>query len=133
VNMGTMVGRCASLLFGGLLLSVAGCGGSEEMGGPASCSAALPGATVPTVCIDLVGGTTQDIVNNREQCAKQGNTFALELCNHAGAVGGCRESHGSVAITTWYYPDATQSDIKMLCESAARFASNGIKIEFVLP
>jgi hypothetical protein len=91
------------------------------------------GATSPTVCVDVVGGTEKDVANNREQCAQQGNTFSLTLCPRTGAAGGCRERHGDVAITTWYYSDATPSDIKMLCEGLAAFAPGGLTIEFVSP
>lgn len=116
---------------------VSGCSSSDGDGGPASCSAALPGSDAgtgaPAVCIDLVGGSAQDVTNNRQQCTQQGNTFALALCPHAGAVGGCRESYGALQITTWYYADMTASGTQTLCEGLAQFAPSGVKIEFVLP
>jgi len=109
----------------------------SERAGPVSCSAALPGAdagaAAPAVCVDLVGGTAQDVANNRRQCMQPGSTFALALCPHVGASGGCRESYGAVQITTWYYDDTTADDTKALCDGLARLAPAGVTIEFVLP
>ncbi len=124
-----------------LFLSISGCGGgsggSEGDAGPVSCSTALPGSPNGSVavCVDLVGGTTEDVKRNRDQCTQQGNTFAQELCPKAGAVGGCRERLGSLAITTWYYAEggATSSDIQTICAGLARVASGGVTIEFVSP
>ena len=122
-----------------LAMPVWGCSGADgsDSAGPVSCSAALPGAAggaaTPALCVDLVGGTAQDVADNRQQCTPQGNTFAFALCPHTGASGGCRESLGAVQITTWYYADTTAADTKALCEGLARFASNGVSIEFVLP
>ncbi len=123
----------------GVLLSVSGCGGSDgaDSAGPVSCSASLPGsaggAAAPLLCVDLVGGTAQDVADNRKQCVQQGNTFAFGLCPHAGAGGGCRVSQGSQQITTWYYDGVTASDTKSLCDGLASFASGGVTITFVLP
>ena len=120
-----------------LLLLTLGCGGSDDSGGPFSCSVKLPGAAgggaTLALCVDAFGGTQQDVANNRQQCAQQGNTFALALCPHAGAVGGCRESQGGTQITTWYYADMTAEGTKSLCEGLAQFAPSGLTIEFVLP
>ena len=125
-----------------LAMLVGGCSGSDSAGsagsaGPVSCSAALPGsdggAATPALCIDFVGGTVQDVADNRRQCVRQGNTSALTLCPHMGASGGCRQSESYVQMTTWYYDDTTAEDTKALCDEAARFAPSGVTIEFVLP
>jgi hypothetical protein len=120
-----------------LMMPLWGCSSSDDSAGPVSCSAALPGAgggaAAPAVCVDVVGGTEQDVANNRQQCAEQGGTFALALCPHTGASGGCRTSQGAAQITTWYYADTTADDTRALCEGLARFAPNGVTIEFVSP
>jgi len=128
-----------SLVVAALLL-VSGCGGADDSagsGGPFSCSVTLPGtaggSAVLALCVDAVGGTQQDVANNRQQCTQQGNAFALALCPHAGAAGGCRESQGGTQITTWYYADMTAEGTKSLCEGLAQFAPSGLTIEFVLP
>jgi hypothetical protein len=131
----------------GALLVLAGCGGDGTgaggipPGGAYSCRAASPGADggagTVVLCLEASGGTAQDLANNRQQCATQGNTFASEPCPRAGALGGCRErvAGASIVLTTWYYADGngTADDIRMLCEGLARVAPAGLTIEFVSP
>ena len=84
---------------------------------------------MPALCLDVAGGTEQDLENNRKSCAAQGNQLAMQPCPHAHAVGGCRVSHGGTSVTTWYYddgsgnPDADQ--IRQIC--------TGIGVTFVTP
>ena len=131
-----MVALLATLVWG---CSSDGSDGSDgsDSAGPVSCTAAIPGAAggaaAPAVCVELVGGTAQDVAGNRQQCMQPGNTFALALCSHAGASGGCRENFGAVQITTWYYADTTAADTKDLCDGLARVAPKGVTIDFVLP
>jgi len=131
----------------GALVVIAGCGGSGPgaggipPGGTYSCRAAFPGvdggAGTLVLCLEASGGTAQDLANNRQQCATQGNTFAAEPCPRAGLLGGCREkpTGANIVLTTWYYADGsgTSDDIRMLCEGLARIAPAGLSIEFVRP
>ena len=93
------------------------------------------GVGMLAVCLDVTGGTAQDLEKNRQQCETEGNTFVLAPCPHAGALGGCRETTSVGVLTTWYYADgnATASDIQMLCEGLAGTAPSIIKIDFVTP
>jgi hypothetical protein len=119
----------------------AGCGsaGSDLYGGAYSCSASLPsgdgGVSSPSLCLEVTGGTTQDVATNQRQCEADRNSFAFNSCPHANALGACRETRGTVAITTWYYDDGhgSVSDVRMLCEGLASQALPGLRIEFVLP
>ena len=79
------------------------------------------GVGMLAVCLDVTGGTAQDLENNRRQCEMENNTFVLAPCPHEGALGGCRETTSVGVLTTWYYADgnATASDIQMLCEGLA--------------
>ena len=92
---------------------------------------------MPAICIEAWGGTAQDLANNRQQCAAQGNMFALEPCPRAGALGGCRETAPGAGgvLTTWYYASgaSTAADIEMLCQGLASVAPAGLMIEFVRP
>jgi hypothetical protein len=113
-------------------------GGGNPAGGTFSCGAEFPGTGMFAVCIDVSGGTGQDVTNGRQQCDAQGNTFALEPCPRTGALGGCRQTPvgGGVVATTWYYGDGglmTADDIQMLCEGLASVAPSLVTIEFVLP
>jgi hypothetical protein len=128
------------------LVLVAACGDGADgdgfvPGGTYSCRAAFPGADggagMPVVCIEASGGSAQDLANNRQQCATQGNMFAAEPCPRAGALGGCRETAigtGGV-LTTWYYASgsSTSADIQMLCEGLASIAPTSLMITFVRP
>jgi hypothetical protein len=128
-----------ALVIVGLLL-IAGCDGTGASAtGDYSCSAAWPGVdggtSTPALCLDISGGTAQDLANNRQQCAAEGNTFFSAPCPHAGALGGCREVEGGLSLTTWYYDDgsSTASDIQSLCQGLASAAPSGLTITFVLP
>jgi len=136
-------GRGMRIAMVAALVVIASCGdgggggpGGLPPGGTYSCRAALPGGML-AVCIDATGGTAQDLENNRQQCMAQGNTFALEPCPLAGALGGCRETVAGVpaVLTTWYYADgsSTAADIQMLCEGLAGIAPPSIMIQFVQP
>ena len=125
-------------------LLLAACDGAAPgaSGGPVqpySCQASFPGADggvgMLAVCLDVSGGTAQDLENNRQKCEMENNTFVLAPCPHEGALGGCRETTPSGVLTTWYYADgsATASDIQMLCEGLAGVAPSIIKIDFVTP
>lgn len=128
----------------GLLLAGA-CGGSGTPGGSTlppppdgaySCQASFPGADggagMPAVCVEVVGGTAQDVANNRQKCEMEGNTFSLVPCPREGALGGCRETTPTALLTTWYYADGTStpSDIEMLCDQLGVL---GLPIQFVTP
>ena len=126
------------------LLFVAACDGADPGTSsvpvePYSCRASFPGADggvgMLAVCLDVTGGTAQDLEKNRQQCETENNTFVLAPCPHAGALGGCRETTSGGVLTTWYYADgnATASDIQMLCEGLAGTAPSIIKIDFVTP
>ena len=125
------------------LIVIAGCGGnggSLPAGGTYSCRAAFPGADggagTLALCLEASGGTAQDLANNRQQCAAQGNTFVSEACPRAGALGGCRETTPGIVLTTWYYAsgtDETSDDIQKLCEGLASVAPAGLMIQFVRP
>lgn len=125
----------------GALAFVAGCGGGGDgsIAGTYSCQAAFPGvdggAATPAVCIDISGGGAQEMNSARQQCTAQGNMFSSEPCPHTGALGGCRQTQGGIALTTWYYSDgySTASDIQSLCEGLAGVAPSGLMIQFVLP
>jgi hypothetical protein len=126
------------------LLFVASCDGAEPGTSsvpvePYSCRASFPGADggvgMLAVCLDVNGGTAQDLEKNRQQCETENNTFVLAPCPHEGALGGCRETTPSGVLTTWYYADgnSTASDIQTLCEGLAGVAPSIIKIDFVTP
>ena len=90
------------------------------------------------LCVEASGGTAQDVVTNRQQCAAQGNMFAEEPCPRVGALGGCRQTTAGapVVLTTWYYGDGTSmtaADVQMLCEGLASVAPSIVMIEFVRP
>jgi len=137
--------RCGAALVAALVL-IAGCdGGPGDSAGPGgpyaySCSASFPspdgGAGAPVLCLDATGGTAQDLANNRQQCAQQGNTFSFDPCPHANAVGGCRQTQGTLVLTDWYYRDGsvpTVSDIQTICAELASLAPPSLHVEFVLP
>lgn len=129
------------------VLLLASCGGGMAPGsGPGSvpaggysCQAAFPGADggmgMLALCLDVAGGTAQDLENNRTKCEMENNTFVLAPCPHEGALGGCRETVAGVVSTIWYYADgnSTPSDIQMLCEGLASTAPSIVKIDFVTP
>jgi hypothetical protein len=132
------------VLMAAALLLVAACDGAAPGTSPVSvqpysCRASFPGADggagMLAVCLDVSGGTAQDLENNRQKCEMENNTFALAPCPHEGALGGCRETAIGIVLTTWYYADgsATASDIQMLCEGLAGTAPSIIKIDFVTP
>ncbi len=133
--------RCAEMKpLAAILLLMAGCGGGDAGGGggAGSCVAAFNrpdgGAVEPDLCLEVMGGTAQDQATSRAQCQAQGNTWVMEPCPHAKAVGGCRTTRAAVAITTWYYaPGSTRDEIKSLCEGLASVAPAGLTIQFVLP
>jgi hypothetical protein len=141
----TQVRRAACLLIACAVALTAGLGpgcgsgGSDLYSGAYSCSASLPsgdgGVSSPSLCLEVAGGTTQDLANNQRQCQAEGNSFAFNSCPHANALGACRETHGTVVITTWYYDDGHggAGDIRMICEGLASQAPPGLKIEFILP
>jgi hypothetical protein len=126
------------------LLLIVACGGAAAPGastsqppvGGYSCQASFPGVDggvgMLGVCIDVVGGTTQDLENNRQKCETEGNMFVLAPCPHEGALGGCRETTVGAVLTTWYYDDgsSTPADIQMLCEGLRGL---GLPIQFVTP
>ncbi len=126
-----------------VLALLVGCGddgtGDAVAGGTYSCRAAFPGASTPSVCIEASGGTAQDLANNRQQCAAQGNMFATEGCPRAGLLGGCREttSASDAVLTTWYYTSgsgpSSAADIQMLCQGLGSVAPASVMISFVSP
>jgi hypothetical protein len=126
---GCVRSRVIGLVFG-FATAVMGCGGGGGApAGPFSCVASFSdaGAAAPAVCLDVTGGTEQDLENDRQMCAAQGNQFRTELCPHANALGGCRVSQGHLTITTWYYGDGSSSadEIRQLCA--------GINVPYVAP
>jgi hypothetical protein len=110
-----------------------GCGGDAGGGtvAPFSCVASFPdgGVSAPILCVDIAGGTEQDLENNRKSCATQGNQLVMQPCPHAKAIGGCRLSRGGLSVTTWYYDDGSgfpeAPDIQQGCLS--------IGVAFVTP
>jgi hypothetical protein len=118
------------------LVLLAGCGdGTGTGGGIYSCAEGAPGgdggAGTPEVCIEVMGGTAQDLANNQSSCAAAHASFAFAPCSHTGALGGCREALAGSAITTWYYQGTmTVSDVQMTCAQAA---SSGLPVQFVSP
>jgi hypothetical protein len=129
------------------LVAIASCGdgaGGEDgnpAGGTYSCRAAFPGADggvgAPAVCLEVSGGTAQDVTNNRQQCVAQGNMFAQEPCPRAGALGGCRQTVAAtgLVITDWYYANGglTTASVQMLCDGLASVAPSIITVDFVPP
>jgi hypothetical protein len=107
--------------------------------GAYSCQASFPGADggmgMLAVCLDVDGGSAQDLEKNRQQCETEGNTFVLAPCPHEGALGGCRDTTPAAVLTTWYYADGSQTpdDIRMLCEGLASVGVPGVTIQFVTP
>lgn len=131
----------------GALLLVAACDGGNPLGpdlgippgpvAPYSCRAYWPapegGVGMLGLCLDVVGGTAQDLANNRAECEMDNNMFVLAPCPHENALGGCREARPGIALTIWYYADGidTPSDIQMFCEGLP--ALPGVTITFVTP
>jgi len=119
----------------GLSIASLGCGeGADGTGGPVgpfSCVASFAdpdgGVAPPALCLEVTGGTEQDLTSDRQMCAAQGNRFAMEPCPHANALGGCRVARGALTITTWYYNDGfgDSAEIQQLCA--------GIGVPFVAP
>jgi hypothetical protein len=143
---GSIRGMRLAMVVALLLIAACGDGGGSNAdgasgGGTYSCRAAFPGADGGTgmlaLCLEVSGGTAQDLANNRQQCATQGNTFLSEPCPRTGALGGCRETPagGGVVLTTWYYADGTSTaaEIQMLCDGLAGAAPPALMIQFVLP
>jgi hypothetical protein len=116
---------------------LAGCGGGTGGStGTYSCAEGVPdgdgGVSMPTACLEVSGGTAQDLANNQANCAASHWTFELAPCPRTGALGGCRETIPAGAITTWFYPGGgfTLSEIQMNCQDAA---NAGIPSQFVSP
>lgn len=118
-----------------VLVLVAGCGGGTGAGagGAYSCADGVPdadgGTGMITRCMEITGGTAQDLANNQANCAAAHWLFALAPCPRAGALGGCRETLAGSTITSWQYT-GTVSEIQMSCAQAA---SGGLPIQFVSP
>jgi hypothetical protein len=126
------------------LLLIAACDGAAPDASsmpvePYSCRASFPGADggvgMLAVCLDVTGGTAQDLESNRQKCEMENNTFVLAPCPHDGALGGCRDTTPVGVLTTWYYADgnSTARDIQTLCEGLASTAPSIVKIDFVTP
>jgi hypothetical protein len=80
------------------------------------------------LCLEVTGGTAQDLAKNQQSCSAQGNQIAMEPCSHTNALGGCRVSQAGVTITTWYYATDSSDDsaqIKQLCA--------GLGVPYVAP
>jgi hypothetical protein len=111
--------------------AVAACGGDGGGGaGTFSCSAGESrvdgGAASTIICVEGSGGSEQDLENNRAACNAPGAMFAEAPCTHAGAIGACRITRGSVSITTWYYGDTSSSmDVQQIC--------TGLGETFIMP
>jgi hypothetical protein len=119
-----------------LLVTACGAGSGMSLQGTYSCAAGLDpdaGADVPDVCLEVTGGTAQDLANNQSNCSASGGTFAFAPCPRAGALGGCRETIPTVgSITDWSYEDGvtTVEEVRMQCEHEA---SLGFPVTFVAP
>lgn len=127
-------GRASALLLATIVVAC----GSDDSGAEFSCTAAGfgtadGGARPPGVCVEGAGASPDDVEKNRQDCARQGGTFALGSCSRAGAVGGCRVSNGGQSVTTWYYGgdgSTTTADVQKICSG---LASVGAPVEFVPP
>ena len=119
-----------------LLVTACGAGSGTSSQGTYSCADGFDpdaGADVPTFCIEVTGGTAQDLANNQNNCAAAMGTFALAPCPRTGALGGCRETIPGVGtLTDWSYEDGvtTVDDVRMMCEQDA---SLGFPVTFVAP
>jgi hypothetical protein len=89
-------------------------------------------ALTPVSCVEISGGTTQDLANNQQSCAAAAETFSLEPCPLEGAIGGCRETVPAGSITTWYYQGGPET-LSQLQTSCAQAASAGVPSQFVMP
>src|SRR5689334_5715810 len=132
--------KCAGAVALALTMMMVACSGDElGAGGTFSCSSSFPsadgGARPPGVCVEGTGASIQDVENNRQKCASEGNTFSDGPCTRGGAVGGCRVTHAGVAITTWYYAGAgtTAADVQQICTGLAGVGAPDTTIEFVPP
>ena len=119
-----------------LLATACGAGSGTPLQGTYSCALGFDpdaGADVPEFCLEVTGGTAQDLANNQSNCSASRGTFALAPCPRTGALGGCRETIPTVgSITDWSYEDGvtTVDDVRMMCEQDA---SLGIPVMFVAP
>jgi len=128
--------RVVALLWAVCLIAACDIGAGAEVSGTYSCALvhqdADGGAGVPDDCMEISGGSAQDLANNQHNCALSHWTFSFAPCPRAGALGGCRETIPAGAITSWYYEGGgmTVDEIRMMCEDAARA---GLPIQFVSP
>ena len=119
-----------------LLVTACGTGAGTSLQGTYSCVIGLDpdaGADVPEHCIEITGGTPEDLARNQNNCSAAGATFAFAPCPRVGALGGCRQAIGTVAsITDWSYEDGvtTVEKVRMDCEHDA---SVGLPVTFVSP
>lgn len=124
----------SSLWYVAFALAAAGCGGGGGSApvGPFSCVASLPGSdggmATEVLCLDVTGGTEQDLEKNRQSCSGQGNALERQPCSHTNALGGCRVSRGGVTITTWYYATSPSDDSAPIRELCA-----GLGVLYVAP
>ena len=122
--------RAATVVALGLVSGCSG-GASAVLSGTYSCAEGMPdgdgGLATVSDCIELSGGTAQDLANNQRNCALALATFSFEPCPRTGAIGGCRQILPQATITTWFYDDGgatTASEVHMTCDQlASQFVS----------
>jgi hypothetical protein len=132
---GTVCGMRVAFVSAVCLIAACDIGVGAEVSGTYSCALvhqdADGGAGVPDDCMEVSGGSAQDLANNQHSCALANRTFAFAPCPRLGAIGGCREAIAGAAITSWYYEGgATVEEVRRMCEDAAHA---GLPVQFVSP